>query len=68
MEDPTAAGRRKLDVALEAVTEFPGNLALPSDQAAIVSFNSDAWLRQDLTGDRELLASALEGIQTAKQT
>jgi Mg-chelatase subunit ChlD len=68
MEDPTSTGRRKLDAALEAVSLFLGNLVLPSDQAAIVVFNSDAWLRQELTGDRGLLASALQGIQTARQT
>jgi hypothetical protein len=68
MENPTSTGRRKLDAALAAVTEFLDNLALPSDQAAVVVFNSDAWLRQELTGDRGLITSALQGIQTAKQT
>jgi Mg-chelatase subunit ChlD len=68
MEDPTSTGRRKLDAALAAVTQFLANLALPSDQAAVIVFNSDAWLRQELTGDRGLIASALQGIQTAKQT
>ena len=38
------------------------------DQAAVVAFNSDAWLLAPLTADRATLDTALAGIQAAHLT
>lgn len=67
MLDPTAAGRTKLDAAKEAANSFLDQLDA-SDQVAIVAFNADAWLLQELTSDRAALDSAIVGITSAQQT
>jgi Mg-chelatase subunit ChlD len=64
----TRQGRTKLDAAVEAVELFVGDLDLPQDQAAIVSFNAGAELLQPLTGDRAALADALTRIQVQQTT
>ena len=59
----------KLDAARQAVGSFLDNLALDAgDQAAIVSFSHDAWLRAALTTDRTTLDAALAAIATGHQT
>ncbi|MBK6768330.1 MAG: VWA domain-containing protein [Ardenticatenales bacterium] len=69
MTEPTAAGRTKLAAAVDAARTFLGTLRLAEgDQAAIVTFNSDAWLLQPLTDDRAALDAALASITTASLT
>ncbi|MBK6768333.1 MAG: VWA domain-containing protein [Ardenticatenales bacterium] len=69
MTEPTAAGRTKLAAAVDAARTFLGTLRLAEgDQAAIVTFNSDAWLLQPLTDDRAALDAALGSITTASLT
>jgi Mg-chelatase subunit ChlD len=69
MLDPTAAGRPKLDAAIDAAGTFLDQLKLDAgDQAAIVSFNADATLRAELTDDRASLDAALASIAPASQT
>ncbi len=69
MTEPTAAGRTKLAAAVDAARTFLGTLRLAQgDQAAIVTFNSDAWLLQPLTDDRAALDAALASITTASLT
>ncbi len=69
MTEPTAAGRTKLAAAIDAARTFLGTLRLAQgDQAAIVTFNSDAWLLQPLTDDRAALDAALASITTASLT
>ena len=69
MLELTVTGRPKLAAAVEAARSFLDQLRLDEgDQAAIVSFNSDAWLRAPLTGDRAVLDGALDGVQTARFT
>ncbi len=64
----TAAGRPKIDAALEAARAFLDQLDLPHDQAAIISFNRNAVLLQQLTGDRIDLVASIGRIQVARQT
>jgi Mg-chelatase subunit ChlD len=69
MLEPTAAGRPKLDAAIDAAGTFLDQLQLDAgDQAAIVSFNADATLRAELTDDRTFLDAALASITPASQT
>jgi Mg-chelatase subunit ChlD len=68
MRDSTRGGRTKLTAATEAARLFLDELALPLDQAAIVQFNSDVELLQELTGDRGELQAALYRIQMERQT
>ncbi|MFN2251031.1 MAG: VWA domain-containing protein [Anaerolineae bacterium] len=58
----------KLSAAVEAARGFLGLLALPRDQAAVVTFDSDARAVQPLTGDGLALSRALEGLTTAQGT
>jgi len=65
----TTAGRTKLAAAIEAASIFLDQLQLEAgDQAAVVAFNANAWLLQELTDDRHFLESALASIQPAPQT
>ena len=61
-DDLTTGGRTKLAAAIEAANAFVGTLALPVDQAAVVGFNSEAWIEQPLTGDRAQIEAALVRI------
>jgi len=61
-DDRTTAGRAKLAAAIEAATTFAGTLALPLDQAAVITFNSDAQLLQGLSGKRADIERALGQI------
>ncbi|HLB36503.1 MAG TPA: vWA domain-containing protein, partial [Gemmatimonadales bacterium] len=45
-----STGRPKLAAAIEAARAFVDTLVFPQDQAAVIAFNSDAWVVQDLTG------------------
>jgi Mg-chelatase subunit ChlD len=67
MLDETSTGRIKIAAAKEAATGFLDDLNA-GDQAAIVAFNSQAWLLQQLTADRAALDSAIAGISAAPQT
>jgi len=74
MAEPTRAGRRKIEAALEAAGAFLDLLALRAagadrgDRAAIVAFNADAWTLAPLTGDRAALEAALGRVALAQQT
>jgi Mg-chelatase subunit ChlD len=46
----TATGRTKLAAAIEAAHAFVDTLVFPQDQAAVIVFNDDAWVVQELTG------------------
>jgi len=61
--------RTRLEAAVSAAGVFIDLLDLEGpDQAAIVTFNSEAAVRQALTGDRSALEQALQGIATAEKT
>ena len=71
MREPAVPGglTTKLDAALGAVGSFLDVLALDAgDQAAIISFSSDAWLHVGLTADRATLDAALVEVEAGKQT
>ncbi len=69
MNDPSREGGvTKLAAAVKAARQFVNRLNLPEDRAAVVSFNSTASLVQELTGDRELLLAALDGLETLSGT
>ena len=68
MDQPTSAGRRKLEAATEATGLFLDSLDFEQDQAAIVSFNEIANVGQELTRDRRALDDALATISTAPHT
>lgn len=83
MADPTRSGRPKIEAAVEAARAFLDLLALggspgsgpgpgpgpdAGDQAAIVAFNTDAWILAPLTADRTALSAALSAVALAPQT
>jgi Mg-chelatase subunit ChlD len=69
MLQSTVIGRTKLAAAIDAAQVFLSHVHLETgDQAAVIAFNGDAWLRARLTTDRAVLYSALTGIQTAQYT
>jgi Mg-chelatase subunit ChlD len=69
MLEPTAAGPTKLDTARAAVRSFLEQLNVDAgDQAAIIVFNAEATVLQNLTANRAALDRALDRIQTAQQT
>jgi len=71
MSEHTRAGRPKLEAALEASRTFLELLELDrsdGDQAAIIAFNSDAWILSPLTSDRALLDAALDSVVLSQQT
>lgn len=68
MLEPTRRGVSKLDAVTEAIGRFLSLLEFPIDRAAMVEFNSDARLLQELTTDRNLLELALQGITVSQQT
>lgn len=71
MREPASPGSAttKLEAATAAVGTLLDVLALDEgDQAAIVSFNSDAWLNAPLTADRDELEEALASIEPGQQT
>jgi Mg-chelatase subunit ChlD len=61
-DDRTAAGRTKLDAAIEAATFFVGAMSLPLDQAAVVVFNETGTVVQPLSGRRADIEAALAWI------
>jgi Mg-chelatase subunit ChlD len=61
-DDRTAAGRTKLDAAIEAATFFVGAMSLPLDQAAVVVFNETGTVVQPLSGRRADIEAALARI------
>jgi Mg-chelatase subunit ChlD len=69
MTEDTSLGRPKLTAAIEAAVIFVDLLKFDAgDQAAIVAFNADAWLAQELTDDGQSLDRALDSIRTNMQT
>ena len=71
MSAPSAPGRgkTKLAAAIAAAGAFLDLLALDvRDQAAILSFNRDAWLHSELTSDRGRLNAALAEVRLGQQT
>ncbi len=68
MQLRTSQNRMKITAAIEAARAFLDELSLPHDQAAIVTFNSDASVLQELTGNHLDLNTALNRIQDARQT
>jgi hypothetical protein len=67
-DDRTATGRTKLEAATEAARALVDTLALPLDQAAVVTFSSDATLLVGLTGRRSEIEAALDRIAVGRQT
>jgi Mg-chelatase subunit ChlD len=69
MEDPSREGGvTKIDAAVAAARDFVNRLELPDDQASLVTFDSEARLDQELTGDRQKLLEALDRVETATGT
>jgi Mg-chelatase subunit ChlD len=68
MREETREKRTKIAAAIEAVALFLGELNLPLDQAAIVQFNNDVELLQELTGNSSALEAALGRLQVRQQT
>jgi len=70
MSELTRAGRTKIAAALSAAHAFLDLLQLDplGDQAAIVKFNSDAWILAPLTSDRSDLDAALAAVPLGQQT
>jgi len=70
MSEPTRAGRTKIAAALSAAHAFLDLLQLNpmGDQAAMVTFNSDAWILAPLTSDRSDLDAALAAVTLGQQT
>jgi Mg-chelatase subunit ChlD len=68
MREPSADGRRKIDVVQAAAQLFLDRMTLAgderqgSDQVAIVAFNRTAWIQQPLTRDRSALRTAIERL------
>jgi Mg-chelatase subunit ChlD len=61
-DDRTSADRTKLAAAIEAAKVFLTTMSLPQDQAAVVVFNTDAEVTQELTGKRPDIEAALARI------
>lgn len=59
MLEPAAGGEAKLQLALDAASAFVDALALPADQAAVVTFNNRADVLKGLSGNRVGLQIAL---------
>jgi Ca-activated chloride channel family protein len=68
MLEETRDKRTKLAAAIGAVEQFLAQMNLPLDQAAVVQFNSDVELLQELTGEGEDIVSVLGRIQVRRQT
>ncbi len=68
MQELDATGATLLAGAKAAAKVFVGVLALPADQAAIVSFNANAALVQPLTGDGARLVARIDGLASAPGT
>jgi Mg-chelatase subunit ChlD len=58
----------KLAQAVAAARTFVSLLHLPSDQAAIVTYDAEGRIVQGLSGDPERLAAALDGIASGSGT
>jgi Mg-chelatase subunit ChlD len=73
MRDHTPDGRLKLAAAQDAALDFIGQMVLSpdaggdSDRVAVVGFNRGAWIQQQLTRDRALLAAAVERLPAGVQ-
>jgi len=66
-----SGGARKIDAAKDAAQSFLQYLSFAprgNDQAAVVSFNNRPTLSSGLTSDRNVLGSAIAGIETAPGT
>jgi len=70
MSELTRAGRTKIAAALSATQAFLDLLQLDplGDQAAIVTFNSDAWILAPLSSDRSDLDAALDAVTLGQKT
>lgn len=68
MQDLDGTGATLLAGAKHAARAFIELLALPMDQAAIVSFNEHGALAQPLTGDRPTLLARIDGLSSAQGT
>ncbi|MFQ5510146.1 MAG: VWA domain-containing protein, partial [Leptospirillia bacterium] len=62
MLEATTGGRTKLEAAVAAAEAFLDLLALPEDQAAVVTFNGGVQVVASLTGDRAALSKAFGRI------
>jgi Mg-chelatase subunit ChlD len=67
-DDRTSTGRTKLAAATEAARALVDTLSLPLDQAAVVTFSSDATLLVGLTGRQSEIEAALDRIAVGRQT
>ncbi|MBK8539813.1 MAG: VWA domain-containing protein [Ardenticatenia bacterium] len=68
-----AGGIPKNEAAIEAAKAFLANLQLEADargrrdQVAVVGFNDNAWIEQELTSDRGAALAALDRIRSKTQ-
>ncbi len=60
-------GPTRLEAAVAAAAVLVERMR-PADRAALVAFNREATLVQELTGDKSVLTAALTGLQTAAGT
>lgn len=68
MQALDATGATLLAGAQQAARAFVGLLALPADQAAVVSFNAAAAVVQPLTGDGRQIAASIDRLTSAPGT
>jgi Mg-chelatase subunit ChlD/DNA-binding beta-propeller fold protein YncE len=67
-ETPAGGTMTKLDAAIRAGRVFVDQLKLPEDRVALVAFNSEATLVQELSGDRFALAGAFGRLPSGTGT
>jgi VWFA-related protein len=67
--DTSSSQRRLLPVEKREARSFAGEVMRAGDQAFVLHFDRKVQLLQDLTGDREQISRAIEGIdRTARST
>ncbi|MFQ5459268.1 MAG: VWA domain-containing protein, partial [Anaerolineae bacterium] len=62
MREDQPGGGTNLEAAIHAARSFLMYLRLPADRVAVVAFNSDGSLVQELTGDQLAVANALGNL------
>lgn len=67
-ETPAGGTMTKLDAAIRAGRVFVDQLKLPEDRVALVAFNSQATLVQEISGDRFALAGAFDRLPSGTGT
>ena len=68
MRETQPGGGTNLEAAIHAARSFLTYLRLPADRVAVVAFNSDGTLVQELTGDQVAVANALGNLPPGSGT